>query len=99
MTSPCCDTSDLRERPPKALVGFGPLLARGLFRPLLGGPKAAAAEDLEREGNGTERADQEERPADGPALVGGEAVRQQEADAGAKQRSRPGDQAELRKSN
>src|SRR5262249_43580885 len=57
----------------------------------------APAEDFERQGDRAEGAEQEERPADGPALLLREAVRQQQADARAQGRAGGGDQGEFRK--
>jgi len=56
-------------------------------------------EDLEGEGDGTEGADQEERPPDGPALVLGKAVPQQQAEASAQRGTGAGDQDEFRERN
>jgi hypothetical protein len=56
------------------------------------------AEDLQREGDGSKRADQKEGPARGTALVCGEAIRQQEAEASAKRHTSGSDQDELWKS-
>jgi hypothetical protein len=55
--------------------------------------------DLECEGNGSEGADQKERPAGGPALLRGEAIRQQESEAGAEGGTSAGDQGEFWKSD
>jgi hypothetical protein len=54
------------------------------------------AEDLERKGDGGERADEQERPADGSALVPGEAIGQQETETSAKGHTSARDEAEFR---
>jgi hypothetical protein len=56
-------------------------------------------EDLQRQWDGTEGADQEQRPTDGPALIRGEAIRQQEAETGAKSRTSASDQDKFRQRN
>jgi hypothetical protein len=58
-----------------------------------------SAEDLKRDGNGSEGAEQKERPTSGPALFAGEAIRQQQSEAGAEGRARAGNESEFRKSD
>src|SRR5262249_21395676 len=51
--------------------------------PLLrGSGEPTMTENLEQKGSGAKDADQQERPADGPAVAFGEPVRHEEADAG-----------------
>src|SRR5207237_10822880 len=88
-----------RIRLAKAFACFGPGLIPGLLPLLPEGGETLAAEDLEGEGNGTESTDQEERPADGPALVVGKAIREQEADASARQRTSASEQSKFRNGN
>jgi hypothetical protein len=54
------------------------------------------AEDLEPERDGRECADQEERPANRPALRVGKAIREQQPKSGAQSRTGSGNQAEFR---
>ena len=54
-------------------------------------------ENLEQKGSGAKDADQQERPADGPAVAFGEPVRHEEADAGSQRCLCGGDQVEYGK--
>lgn len=63
---------------------FGSSLPGDLLLPFPRARDALAAKDLKREGNGADRPDKEKGPADSPALVHRQAIRQQQAKAGAK---------------
>jgi hypothetical protein len=82
----------------RAFAYFALRPARGQLMPFPGGGQAAAAEYLKPDGNGAKRTDQEKRPAHGPALVRGEAVGEQQTEAGAKRYPCASDQSELWKS-
>ena len=65
-----------------------------------GGARGAdLAEHLERERDGGDGADQEERPPDGLAWLSGQAIRQQEAKTGAEGRPGADEQGEFRQGN
>jgi hypothetical protein len=72
-----------------------PGLSGGGLGPPFGGVESAPAEDLERQRDCADSADQEECPPHGPALNVAEAVSQQQADAGAEGRASPGHQSEF----
>src|SRR6266496_3693509 len=71
--------------------------AHSLNGQLRGAADVALAENFQGQGRGAQGAEQEQRPADRPPLAVGEAVRQQETEAGADSRTRAGDQSQLRK--
>jgi len=53
--------------------------SRRQFRPFVGRVIAESGEDFGRKGNRGQRTDEKERPADGPALVSRQAIRQEKA--------------------
>ena len=69
-----------RTPPHETILRFGLRPALGRLQPPVEGREAAAAEDLERKGDGAEGADQQERPPDGLTPVFGKATRQEEAE-------------------
>ena len=76
------DASGRRRRTPphETILRFGLGPALGRLQPPVEGREAAAAENLERKGDGAEGADQQERPPDGLTPVFGKAIRQEEAE-------------------
>ena len=73
----------------------------GVVEDVKGKTKEAAGivtgdEDLKGEGHGAEDADQQQGPTDGPALVRGQAFRQEQAEAGAKGGARARDHGQFR---
>src|SRR4051812_24578552 len=85
-----------RWRRPGALATSKAGTAHRLPRSFRAGIEARPAENLEREGDGADGAEQQERPADGLALVLGQAVGEQETEAGAQGCTGHGDQGKFR---
>ena len=94
------DPSVVGQHPPPAQALFRvPMIAFSVFRSLGLLVEPTAAEDLERERDGREGADEEERPANSLALVHRQAIRQQQAESSAEGRAGAGKQGQFRQRN
>ena len=76
-----------------------PSLLAELLRQASARGKPASAQDLECQRDGSKGADQEQCPADGPALLRRKALPEQKREAGTERRTRAGDQSEFRNRN